>query len=119
MKRLSLFALFMMGGVMNLFASSNLAEVDIESGMCKIDGMDYPIIGFGTHPLIDKVCTTAVERPVKIGYRIIDTATYYENFDAIAQALKGQNRHRFYIISKVWHDRQSPAIWSEISWRLV
>lgn len=93
---------------MHVFASSNPIEVDIKRGVCKIEGIGYPIIGFGTYPLTGKVCSIAVEQAIKSGYRIIDTATFYENFDSIAQALKGQERHRFYIISKVWHDKQSP-----------
>lgn len=93
---------------MHMFASSHLVEVDIEGGVCKIEEIGYPIIGFGTYPLTGKVCSTAVEQAAKIGYRIIDTATFYENFDSIAQALKGQDRHHFYIISKVWHDKQFP-----------
>jgi len=100
--------LFMMGRDMHSFASSNPVEVDIKTGICKIDGIDYPSIGFGTYPLTGKVCATAVGQAVKAGYRIIDTATYYENFDGIAEALKGQDRRCFYIISKVWHDSQSP-----------
>ena len=68
---------------MHLRASPSPVEVDVERGMCKIDEMDYPIIGFGTYPLTDKVCTTAVGQAMKAGYRIIDTATYYENFDSI------------------------------------
>lgn len=94
---------------MNLSASSNTVEVDPSSGSCRIDGVEYPIVGFGTYPLTGKVCEEAVKQAVKLGYRIVDTATYYENFDALARALKGQDRQHFYIISKVWHDMQSPA----------
>lgn len=92
---------------MNLFASSNPIELNIKSGICKIDGIDYPIVGFGTYPLTGKICTTAVEQAIATGYRILDTATYYENFSSIAKALQGQDRRRFYIISKVWHDMVS------------
>ena len=108
MNKLLILLLFAMGGAMNSFASSNPIEVDIKSGLCKIEGMDYPSIGFGTYPLTGKVCAIAVEQAAKAGYRIIDTATYYENFDGIAEALKGQDRRSFYIVSKVWHDMQSP-----------
>lgn len=94
---------------MNLFAEGNPIEVDIKRGLCRIDAIDYPIVGFGTYPLTGEVCTEAVKEAVKIGYRIIDTATYYYNFDAIAGALKSQDRSNFYIISKVWHDMQAPA----------
>lgn len=93
---------------MELFASLPLVEMDIEGGECRIDGIGYPMVGFGTYPLTSKICVEAVEQAAKSGYRIIDTATYYENFDSIAKALKGQDRRHFYIISKVEHDKQSP-----------
>jgi diketogulonate reductase-like aldo/keto reductase len=103
-----LFCLFFLtGGYMNLHALLDSVAVDVERGMCKIDGMDYPIIGFGTYPLTDKVCITAVGQAIKAGYRIIDTATYYENFDSISEALKHQDRSSYYIISKVGPDSQS------------
>lgn len=92
---------------MHLFTSYSSIEVDIQKAVCRMDGMDYPLVGFGTYPLIGKVCQDAVEQAVKAGYRIIDTATYYKNFEAIAQAL-GQKRDQFYLISKVWHNMQSP-----------
>jgi diketogulonate reductase-like aldo/keto reductase len=107
MKKFLVFMLLIFGGIMNLSASSNIVEVN--SGACRIDGVEYPIVGFGTYPLTGQVCEEAAKQAVKLGYRIFDTATYYENFDALAKALKGQDRHRFYIISKVWHDMQSPA----------
>lgn len=75
---------------MNLFGSS--VKVDTEKGMCKVDGIEYPIIGFGTSPLTGSVCTAAVKQAA--GYRMIDTATYYQNFDSIAEALKDQDRRR-------------------------
>lgn len=93
---------------MDANASSNSVEVDSKKGTCRIAGIEYPIIGFGTYPLTGNVCTEAVEQAAKVGYRIIDTATYYRNFDGIAKALQNQDRDRFYIISKVWHDKQTP-----------
>jgi diketogulonate reductase-like aldo/keto reductase len=103
----------MTGGFMNLFGSLNPVEIDSKNSACKIDGINYPIIGFGTYPLTGEICNAAVKQAMKIGYRIIDTATYYENFDSISEALKGQDRRCFYIISKVWHDRQSAQDLSE------
>ncbi len=108
MNKLLAFLLFMIGGTMNVFASSNAVEVDPKKGTCKIDGLDFPVVAFGTYPLTGKVCLEAVEQAAKSGYRIIDTATYYRNFDGIAKALKDKDRRHFYIISKVWHDSQSP-----------
>ncbi|MBS3922727.1 MAG: aldo/keto reductase [Nitrosarchaeum sp.] len=93
---------------MNAFADSKPVEVDTKNCACRIDGVEYPMIGFGTYPFTGKICTKAVGLAVATGYRIFDTATYYENFKSIAKALKGQDRRHFYIISKVWHDMQSP-----------
>ena len=100
--------LFLSGGMMSAYASLKPVEVDTAKGICRIEGAEYPIVGFGSYPFTGKICTAAVEHAAKIGYRIIDTATYYKNFDAIANALKGQDRKRFYLISKVWHHQQSP-----------
>ena len=44
---------------------------------------------------------------VKAGYRLFDTATYYNNFDGIEKALKSFNRNKLYISSKAWHDMHS------------
>jgi len=64
-------------------------------------------IGYGTYPLTGTECTVAVENAIRIGYRMFDTATYYRNFEAIGEALKGKDRSRLYLISKVWYDEQS------------
>jgi diketogulonate reductase-like aldo/keto reductase len=69
---------------------------------CQIDGIKYAAVGFGTFPLKDKTCFTAIEIALECGYQIIDTATYYENFDPISDALKKYERSNFYLISKVW-----------------
>ena len=55
--------------------SSHPIEID-KRGSCRIDGVKYPIVGFGTYPLTGKVCVKAVQQAVKVGYRIFDTATY-------------------------------------------
>lgn len=85
-----------------------VVEIDNKAGICRIEGVDYPIVGFGTYPLTGKVCAKAVKEAIKAGYRILDTATLYANFDAIASALKGHERSHFYLMSKVWHNMQSP-----------
>lgn len=72
------------------------------------DGTKVPKLGFGTFPYTSEVCTKAVNEAIEAGYRMIDTATYYENFDAIAKALQNRNRKDYYLISKVWHDKQDP-----------
>jgi methylglyoxal/glyoxal reductase len=73
-------------------------------------GHEYPQVGFGTYPFQGKECLNAVKEAADLGYRIIDTATFYENFVPIGKALKKANREEFYLISKVWPDRHTPKL---------
>lgn len=76
-------------------------------------------LGFGTYPLKGEVCMEAVKQAYKDGYRIFDTATYYRNFDAIAEALKGKERSSYSIISKVWHSMHAPEhLRKDLEWTL-
>lgn len=93
---------------MSAFNSSDSILIDAKKGICKIGESNYPMVGFGTYRLTGQKCTKALELAIRAGYRMIDTATYYENFKGIAKALKGKDRQLFYITSKVWHDKQSP-----------
>lgn len=89
----------------------NLIAFEIDAtGQCRIDGKVYPAVGFGTFPLKSEVCYKAVVDAAKNGYRIIDTATFYGNFEPIGRALKEQGRSKFYLISKVWPDAQTPEL---------
>lgn len=64
-------------------------------------------IGFGTYPLKDEICVKAVSEAIEAGYRLIDSATFYENLKAVGQAIKPFERKDLYIISKVWPDSQT------------
>jgi len=79
-----------------------------DKGACQIDGINYPAVGFGTYPLQGEICFNAVTHAGKLGYRIIDTATFYQNLTEIGKVLKILIREQFYIISKVWPDSQTP-----------
>ncbi len=82
-------------------------EIDLD-GKCHIEGKEYPVIGFGTYPLKNEKCFDAVNHAAQCGYRIIDTATFYDNFEPISRALNAFGRKNFYLISKVWPDSQTP-----------
>lgn len=89
----------------------DLMSVEVTTkGTCQIEGADYPAVGFGTYPLKGEVCLRAVSQACELGYRILDTATFYRNFGPMGNALKasGLERKNLYIISKVWHDSQTP-----------
>lgn len=79
-----------------------------DSGTWQIEAIHYPGVGFGTYPLKGDICFRAILQAAEKGYRIIDTATFYDNFIPIGNALKKFNRKDFYLISKVWPDKQTP-----------
>src|SRR5437016_4556525 len=95
---------------MSLNASLHSTPIEVTpEGICQIEGVQYAAVGFGTFPFKDETCFTAVECAAESGYGIIDTATWYGNFDPISRVLKNYERNHFYIISKVWpnsHTRQ-------------
>lgn len=77
-------------------------------GICQIENVAYPAIGFGTYPLKGDICAQAVLDAASLGYRIIDTATFYDNFEPIGKVLNSLDRRNFYVISKVWPNAQTP-----------
>lgn len=85
-------------------------HINNSNGICTIEQQEFSAIGFGTAHMkrSPDLCFKSVEKAAKFGYRIIDTATRYENFDPLRDALKEFDRSEFYIISKVWHDKQKP-----------
>lgn len=83
-------------------------ELTNQSAYITIDEVSYPAVGFGTYRLKDNVCEKATLFAADVGYRIMDTATFYGNFEPIGRMLGTKERSHFYIISKVWPDSQSP-----------
>lgn len=68
-----------------------------------------PPVGYGTWPYKDEECARAVEKALSLGYTILDTATFYNNFEGIAEAIKDEEREKLTIVSKVWPDKQSAS----------
>ncbi len=70
--------------------------------------MKLPLIGLGTWDLRGKECTQVVSQALDLGYHHIDTAHVYENHTAIRKALKGRDRHKFYLTSKISLEQIDP-----------
>lgn len=68
-----------------------------------------PALGFGTYKITnpDEVYSS-VTCALETGYRLIDTASFYQNEEAIGCAIKdsGIARESLFITSKVWNDQQ-------------
>ncbi len=64
-----------------------------------------PSIGFGVYRVKDlKECENSVVEAIKAGYRLIDTATAYQNEEAVGRAIKccGVPREEMFITTKLW-----------------
>lgn len=72
-------------------------------------GAKMPMLGFGVFRVPDKnECAESVYNAIKIGYRLIDTATSYGNEDAVGEGVRKAisegicTREELFITSKMW-----------------
>ncbi len=68
-------------------------------------GAAMPLIGFGTYLINDlAVCERSVSDALEIGYRLIDTAQFYGNEEAVGRAVRnsGIPRKELFITTKLW-----------------
>lgn len=72
------------------------------------NGVNVPVLGLGTYKLYDEEAEAIVLEALSLGYRHIDTASYYENEAAIGRALAKSDvsREELFITSKCWEDEQ-------------
>lgn len=67
------------------------------------NGVQMPLLGFGTYLATDEVCEESVLTAIRTGYRMIDTAAIYGNEAAVGRAIAkcGVPREELFIITKV------------------
>lgn len=70
------------------------------------NGVEIPVVGFGTFKIDNKDVKDLVLSALELGYRHIDTASYYNNEEGIGEAIKqsGLKREELFITSKLWLD---------------
>ncbi|MBI4273781.1 MAG: aldo/keto reductase [Rhizobiales bacterium] len=73
--------------------------------MVESHGARIPQIGLGTMTLKGKVCVDAVSAALKMGYRHLDTATFYDNEREVGEGLRasGVKRDEVFVTTKVRH----------------
>lgn len=79
----------------------------MKNGRILVNGISIPSIGFGTYKLGDEGKTIdAIKYALKIGYRFIDTASFYENEEGIGKGIKesGVKREEIFLSTKVWNN---------------
>ncbi len=80
----------------------------INSTLTLTNSVNMPIFGLGTYLLTGNPGQKAIEFALKIGYRLIDTATLYNNEKIVGNALRNSkiSRDEVFITSKVWNSDQ-------------
>lgn len=69
------------------------------------NGVEMPILGFGVYQIPDyNECKKSVLQALEAGYRLIDTASAYQNEKAVGDAIKesGIDRKELFITTKLW-----------------
>lgn len=72
------------------------------------NGVEIPAVGYGTFKTKNENAEQVILEAIRQGYRHLDTATDYENEEAVGNAVRksGIDRKEFFITSKLWRDRQ-------------
>lgn len=72
------------------------------------DGRAIPQLGFGTWQLSGAQATSSVREALAAGYRLIDTASAYENEALVGEGLRssGVPREEIFVTTKLWNDQQ-------------
>lgn len=100
-------AMFAGFGASKLFGAANIEQTgtSIENVILN-NGVKMPILGFGTLSLNGPVGEKCVADAISLGYRLIDTATIYNNEEAVGSGIRqsGINREELFVTSKVWVD---------------
>lgn len=68
------------------------------------NGVEMPALGFGTLDLKGPEGVASVAHAIRLGYRLLDTATIYGNEDTVGAAIKqsGVDRRDLFISTKLW-----------------
>jgi 2,5-diketo-D-gluconate reductase A len=70
------------------------------------NGLLMPRLGFGTNTLTGDIGERSVYDAISVGYRLIDTATVYQNEESVGAGIKksGIKREELFVTSKLWVD---------------
>lgn len=77
----------------------------MKNAMMLNNGIQMPKIGFGVFRINNmEECEEAVLQAIQSGYRLIDTASAYENEEAVGRAIRrsGIPREELFVTTKLW-----------------
>lgn len=105
--KLALSAMLLPLGSSQLFAAFNSIQTEnLIKSITLNNGIQMPILGFGTLELNGETGISCVEEAINLGYRLIDTARIYGNEESVGKGIKlsGIKREELFLTSKLWVD---------------
>ncbi|WP_083449645.1 aldo/keto reductase, partial [Actinoplanes rectilineatus] len=68
------------------------------------NGMEMPVLGFGVYQIPPEQTERTVSEALSAGYRLLDTAAYYGNEEAVGRAIRnsGIPRADLFVTTKLW-----------------
>lgn len=75
------------------------------------NGVKMPVLGYGVFKVDPAECERCVTDAIYAGYRMIDTAQFYANEEAVGNAIRksGISRDEFFIVTKIWISNSGEA----------
>ncbi|MDC3413604.1 aldo/keto reductase [Aquibacillus sp. 3ASR75-11] len=72
------------------------------------NGVEIPVFGLGVYKIPEQEVYDSVTSALALGYRHIDTASFYENEEGVGKAIKDSDipRNDIFVTTKVWNDEQ-------------
>lgn len=72
------------------------------------NGISMPWLGLGVYKARNGEEEQAIQAAIELGYRAIDTATFYQNEDGVGRAIRncGLPREELFVTTKMWNDQQ-------------
>lgn len=67
-----------------------------------------PLLGLGVYDVYGLAAERAIHHALQIGYRLIDTASFYQNEKEVGSAVRnsGIKREEIFVTTKIWHSDQ-------------
>jgi diketogulonate reductase-like aldo/keto reductase len=72
------------------------------------NGITMPLLGLGVYDVYGLAAERAIHHALKTGYRLIDTASFYQNEKEVGHAIRnsGLKREEIFVTTKIWHNDQ-------------
>jgi 2,5-diketo-D-gluconate reductase A len=99
-------AMFLSFGATQIFGCKSTIANENARDITLNNGIKMPLLGFGTLYLNGEIGERCVADAISVGYRLIDTATIYNNEESVGAGIKlsGVKREDLFVTSKLWVD---------------